>query len=451
MRDITLEDTFEFGFSTRAFATGIPTVLAGTPALSVKEGGNDTLITAGVSVDVDTGSPAVVGLNEGTIVATAANGYEAGKSYYVYISTGTVGGVSVVGEVVHEFTIAASAAAADLANGTDGLGALKAETALIVADTGELQADDTPTAIAAVQAVVDKIPLSDGAVSWNATALGAINAECDTAVAALATTADLLDKLGAVDEAAAAGDPSATESVMQYVKQIVNVLTGSAGIVSILPAAAPASGVSLAEMIRAIYDDSNELQGDWVDAGRLDTILDAIPTATMRGTDSAALASVATEGRLSELDAANLPADVDNILTDTGTTIPGTITTLQADTDDIQTRLPAALAGGLMSSDLTAVSTSTAAADNLKAHALETLSVTFTTSGGSATTAVLNLVDGAAASTTNDVYVGRILIFNAGTLDHQVTEITAYVGATKTATITAITTAPTSAHTARMV
>ncbi len=451
MRDITLEDTFEFGFSTRAFATGIPTVLAGTPALSVKEGGNDTLITAGVSVDVDTGSPAVVGLNEGTIVATAANGYEAGKSYYVYISTGTVGGVSVVGEVVHEFTIAASAAAVDLANGTDGLGALKAETALIVADTGELQADDTPTAIAAVQAVVDKIPLSDGAVSWNATALGAINAECDTAVAALATTADLLDKLGAVDEAAAAGDPSATESVMQYVKQIVNVLTGSAGIVSILPAAAPASGVSLAEMIRAIYDDSNELQGDWVDAGRLDTILDAIPTATMRGTDSAALASVATEGRLSELDAANLPADVDNILTDTGTTIPGTITTLQADTDDIQTRLPAALAGGLMSSDLTAVSTSTAAADNLKAHALETLSVTFTTSGGSATTAVLNLVDGAAASTTNDVYVGRILIFNAGTLDHQVTEITAYVGATKTATITAITTAPTSAHTARMV
>lgn len=41
----------------------------------------------------------------------------------------------------------------------------------------------------------------------------------------------------------------------------------------------------------------------------------------MRGTDSAALASVCTEARLAELDAANLPADVDAILTDTGTTL----------------------------------------------------------------------------------------------------------------------------------
>ena len=39
----------------------------------------------------------------------------------------------------------------------------------------------------------------------------------------------------------------------------------------------------------------------------------------MRGTDSAALASVCTEDRLAELDAANLPADVDAILADTGT------------------------------------------------------------------------------------------------------------------------------------
>lgn len=38
---------------------------------------------------------------------------------------------------------------------------------------------------------------------------------------------------------------------------------------------------------------------------------------TMRGTDSAALASVATEARLAELDGANLPADVDAILVDT--------------------------------------------------------------------------------------------------------------------------------------
>jgi len=38
----------------------------------------------------------------------------------------------------------------------------------------------------------------------------------------------------------------------------------------------------------------------------------------MVGTDSAALASVCTEGRLAELDAANLPSDVDDVLADTG-------------------------------------------------------------------------------------------------------------------------------------
>jgi len=41
-----------------------------------------------------------------------------------------------------------------------------------------------------------------------------------------------------------------------------------------------------------------------------------------------ALATVCTEDRLAELDAGNLPADVDAILEDTGTTIPGTLTTI---------------------------------------------------------------------------------------------------------------------------
>lgn len=53
-----------------------------------------------------------------------------------------------------------------------------------------------------------------------------------------------------------------------------------------------------------IVGDTNELQTDWTDGGRLDTLLDAIPTDPMRGTDDAALASVATEARMSELDEA---------------------------------------------------------------------------------------------------------------------------------------------------
>ena len=40
---------------------------------------------------------------------------------------------------------------------------------------------------------------------------------------------------------------------------------------------------------------------DWINGGRLDLLLDAIPTTAMRGTDSAALASVCTEVRLATL------------------------------------------------------------------------------------------------------------------------------------------------------
>ena len=102
-----------------------------------------------------------------------------------------------------------------------------------------------------------------------------------------------------------------------------------------------------------------------------------------------------------------------------------------------------------MDSDVEAVNNDTGAADNLAAHAKESLPVTFT--GGTTTTAILGNVDGAAASSTDTVYVGRVLVFNLGTLDHQVAEITGYVGATKTATISAVTTAVTAGHTAIMI
>ncbi len=109
MRDITLEDTFTHPFTTRAFATGIPTLLTGTPVISVLEEGNNTPITVGITLSVS--RAATPGLNEVAIVATAANGYENLKSYAIYVSTGTVGGTSVVGEIVGTFTIGLSAAA----------------------------------------------------------------------------------------------------------------------------------------------------------------------------------------------------------------------------------------------------------------------------------------------------------------------------------------------------
>ncbi len=124
--------------------------------------------------------------------------------------------------------------------------------------------------------LLDAIPTTAMRGTDNVVLAGPTKAEMDTAHGLLATVADLLDKVGAVDEAAAAGDPSATESVMQYVKQLVNLLAGAAGIGTMPAAAAPANAVNMFEMVRSIYDDTNELQVDWVDAGRLDAILDAV-------------------------------------------------------------------------------------------------------------------------------------------------------------------------------
>lgn len=158
--------------------------------------------------------------------------------------------------------------------------------------------------------------------------------------------------------------------------------------------------------LAAIVGDTNELQGDWANGGRLDTILDAR--------------------------AAQTTADA-----------------IEVDTQDIQSRLPAALVSGRMSSDAVAIAGSADAANKLSQHARVTYPVTFT--GGTTTTAVLDQVDGSAASSTDDLYNGRLLVFNAGTLEYVVAEITDYDGATTTATISQVPTAVTAAHTARLI
>ena len=179
MRDITLADTFFKGFTTRAFATGVPTVLAGTPVVSAYENADLTQIAAGITLGVDHDS--VVGFNMLTIVATGANGYEAGKDYTLVITTGTVGGVSVVGEVIGEFSIGRSAAAVDLANGTDGLGAIKSDAAAILVDTGTTLDGRIPAALVGGRMDSD-VGAKTGNVALSAQEKLDVNAEADTAL-----------------------------------------------------------------------------------------------------------------------------------------------------------------------------------------------------------------------------------------------------------------------------
>jgi len=106
MMDYKIDDVINLPFTTRAFATGVPTVLAGSPTVELYEDASVTPIVEGAGKLVLTISlNGIAGFNIATATLSAANGFEIGKHYTLVIKTGTVGGTSVVGEVVYEFTI----------------------------------------------------------------------------------------------------------------------------------------------------------------------------------------------------------------------------------------------------------------------------------------------------------------------------------------------------------
>lgn len=68
-------------------------------------------------------------------------------------------------------------------------------------------------------------------------------------------SAALASVVGALADSASDGDPTVADTLMQYIKQLINVLVGSAGVVAYPTAVAPGNGVNLAEILREIFDD----------------------------------------------------------------------------------------------------------------------------------------------------------------------------------------------------
>ena len=100
--DIRLGNTLNAKFTTVG-TDGAPTQLAGSPAVSAYPGSSTTEITAGITTTAD--FDARTGLNNITVVASGGNGYATATDYALVITTGTVGGTSVVGYVVGSFSI----------------------------------------------------------------------------------------------------------------------------------------------------------------------------------------------------------------------------------------------------------------------------------------------------------------------------------------------------------
>jgi len=284
--DYQLEDTLYFPFTTRQFSDGVPTVLSGG-VVEIYEDDSVTQITVAETLSTP---DSIAGFNMLKVVATAANGFGAGQSYSAILTAGTVGGVSVIGEMVAHFTLDKSAAAKDLANATDGLGALRT-LALDIPTVAEFNAR---TLVAA--SYFD--PVADAVANV-------------TTVATTTTNTDMRGTDSALTDKA--GFSLSTPGILAIWHQALAAIVTASSI-----------GKLIKDEITAVRMATLT---DWINGGRLDNILDArmaeasiattggaVDTVTtntdMRGTDSAALASVCTEPRLAELDAANLPTDV---------------------------------------------------------------------------------------------------------------------------------------------
>jgi hypothetical protein len=127
--EFSASDVVDFKFTTRG-TTGAPTTLGGTPALSVYKANGTVESTTGITLTAD--FDARTGLNH-VRITTASDGtfYADGNDFQVVITTGTVGGTSVVGEVVAHFTLRNRA----------GLKPTTAGRTLDVAATGEAGLD----------------------------------------------------------------------------------------------------------------------------------------------------------------------------------------------------------------------------------------------------------------------------------------------------------------------
>ena len=234
-------------FTTFRPSTGAAFTLGGTPALSVYKDNSNTQSTTGVTLTADFDS--LTGLNHFAI-DTSADGtfYSAGSNFDIVITTGTVDSVSVVGSVVASFSI----------RKTSALKPTTAGRTLDVSATGEAGLDwanigspttavnlsgtniDVDQVVASVSGAVGSVT---GDVGGNVTgSVGTVNALAANVITAAATATDFTTEIQA---------GLATSADLSTVAGYLDT------------------------EIAAILADTNELQTDWANGGRLDLILDA--------------------------------------------------------------------------------------------------------------------------------------------------------------------------------
>jgi hypothetical protein len=321
--------TLYFKFTTFRPSTGAPFTLAGSPAISVYKDASTTQSTSGVTLTADFDS--VTGLNH-VAIDTSADGafYAAGSFFDVVVTTGTVDSVSAVGVVVGRFTLRATACLKPTTSGRTIDVSAGGEAGIDLANVGSPNATLNLSGTT-IKAVTDRVSANTDQLAGQTVtaAAGVTFPSTVSSLTAAGVRTELATELGRIDVATS---------------------TRLAGSSYTTP---PTAG----EIADAVWD---ETIGDHLTGGSTGAALNAAGSAGDPWTTP-------LPGSYTGSQAGKILAD---ILVDTGTTLQAELDGIQADTEDIQSRLPAALVSGRMDASVGAMESNVLTASALATDAV---------------------------------------------------------------------------------
>ena len=251
-------DSFDGGTGASITMTGLAVTdieiyKDGSVTQRASDAGYTLLDTDGIDFDGITG---IHGFSIDTGDNTDAGFYTVGAWFHVVVSAITIDAQTVNFIACAFRLMAAESIAAKPKVDVDGWLGTAAATPTVA---GVPEVDLTHVGGTAVTAAAGIPEVKVASIAANAITATAINADAITAakVAADVATeinAGVLAVLGALADAASDGDPTGTDTMVAYLKQIINTLEGTAGLPAWPAAAAPANAVSIAEALRYLYD-----------------------------------------------------------------------------------------------------------------------------------------------------------------------------------------------------
>ncbi len=458
MRAVDLEETFYFLIPARG-TDGVPNALAGTPDLvAIELDASLTVTDTGITVAAHGSQTAV---NVGTCICTAANGYEAGKTYGVAIDAGTSDGVSVVGEVVYEFRVRSAAETAmnllatlhatylvgatgnttsvmhasflpasvgdDEVNGEVWFWYDVSEADWLMIRVNDYTASGQLASLSLLNAaVLPQTPASGDYCFRGGVHYSDVRAVSGTTVTWSATRGLAGTALPAAAADAAGGLPISDAGGLDL-DTFLGRITGNVALASVLGAladAASSGAVGTNTVVQSLKQLINTLEGT--------PGIPTWPAAAAPGNAVSIAEAVRSIYDQIGVAGAGLTAADDAVITALGT----------HDTA-IKALLPTALtAGGNMKADALAMNGSTTAAARLALSGVSIITGTAATGTLSTTVATSNLT-----GYTDDQLIGRIIIFTSGPADGEATDITDYAETAGRLTFTALTLAPENGNT----